>query len=146
MATGFVLATMSITQFMGCSAIGFIVGAVSDSHKPDRDTLTYKEAISLEKWDKAFITLKKDSTYETEILGIFIDHQDSMRSVFVVRDLNRDHVIQASFGSLQMVALPHHEYKKWYGLGIGLVVDAAAVSVAAILIGNSMNNMGLGKY
>ena len=139
-----VLAGMMIIQLAGCTVIGFAVGASSDSHKPDRDTLTYARAIALDKGEKVYVTFQNDSTYEAEYLGTARNNNDSNLSLFVVRDLNRNRVMQASFATVQTVAVPNYKSGKWIGLGIGIALDAAVVTVAAILFEN-MKSIGFGN-
>jgi hypothetical protein len=119
-----------ILQTTGCSAVGFGVGAVVDGRAPARDSLSALELIRVKRWESVELTTRADSTFSARLFEVDRSQPDTSAWTVVLWDRDDDRVLKFPLRDVRTISVSHARNGKWYGLGVGLVIDCAFTTIA----------------
>ncbi len=134
---------LSLLPFTGCmTAIGFGVGALSDSDKPKKLEIPLEQVITISKNSQIQLFLKNGQEQE----GIFLTNMaqtvgDEQVAFIVWYDKVNYHQIATKIADIERIVVKPKRNGKAVGLGIGASLDVILTIVALKSLENTFNNL-----
>jgi hypothetical protein len=138
-----------IGQYMlsatGCSALGFGIGALSDSNKIHKLEIPSEELTLIPKNSRIQIFLKNGQQQE----GEFLMHMEQKVGEEYVKSIvwyekGSNRQVSTPVADIERIAAKQQRNGKWIGLGVGGVIDAIMVVGAINAAGNSLDGLDFG--
>jgi len=98
----------------GCSVIGFGLGALDDSSRPDMEIVNPDDYNNIKILSEIIIYQKDRSTKKGKLIE-FTEEYLALETTFGLENVNRDEIFN--------IEVKSNKNGKWIGLGVGFVMD-----------------------
>jgi hypothetical protein len=120
----------ALLSLNGCSAIGFGIGAISDSNKIEKMEIPMEQIPLLPRNSNIHLALKDGQQLE----GIFLNRMeqkvgDDNSATMLLFDKVNNRQIATHIGDIEHIEAMEKQNRKWLGLLIGGIIDAILIVV-----------------
>jgi hypothetical protein len=134
---------LSLLPFTGCmTAIGFGVGALSDSDKPKKLEIPLEQVFTISKNSKIQLLLKSGQELQGTFLTTTVQTvgDEQVASIVWYDDANY-HQIATKIADIERIVVTPKRNGKAIGLGVGASLDVILTIVALKSLENSFDNL-----